>query len=105
MSVSKTWKSVEGRIAKYWGTTRTPLSGINSKHTSSDTLHKDYFIEIKHRKEWAIFNLFKRTRELANKEKKLPFLCLHEKNKAGFLICIHSDDFREIVRREFKNES
>lgn len=45
---SKRWKAVEGELAKMFGSTRTPLSGGNSKHTRSDTLHKRYFVEIKH---------------------------------------------------------
>jgi len=45
---SKRWKAVEGSLAKLFGSTRTPLSGINSGHTHSDTLHKRYFVEIKH---------------------------------------------------------
>ena len=45
---SKRWKAVEGELAKMFGSTRTPLSGSNSKHTHSDTLHKRYFVEIKH---------------------------------------------------------
>lgn len=46
--MTKTWKAVEGRIAKIFHSTRTPLSGSNSKHTMSDTLHKELYIEIKH---------------------------------------------------------
>ena len=45
---SKRWKSVEGEIARWFGSTRTPLSGGNSKHTRSDTLHKRFFVECKH---------------------------------------------------------
>ncbi len=42
------WKNVERRIAKRFGTVRTPLSGSNSGITKSDTLHKFIFNEIKH---------------------------------------------------------
>ncbi len=41
-------KIYERRVAKYFGTNRTPLSGINSRHdTYSDTLHPDLYIEVK----------------------------------------------------------
>lgn len=42
------WKVCERRAAKFFGTNRTPLSGINSRHdTSSDTLHPRLYIEVK----------------------------------------------------------
>lgn len=41
------FKAQERRIAKWLGTTRTPLSGGNSKHTRSDTLHPRFFVEAK----------------------------------------------------------
>ena len=40
-------RSFESRVARFWGTRRTPLSGICSGHTHADTLHKDLFIECK----------------------------------------------------------
>jgi hypothetical protein len=42
------WKGYERKVAKYFGTNRTPLSGINSRHdTHSDTLHPSLYIEVK----------------------------------------------------------
>lgn len=52
--MSKTWKSRETKVARLFGSTRTPLSGRNSKHTSSDTLHSSLFVEQKHRKSHPI---------------------------------------------------
>lgn len=46
----ETWKSCERRIAAMFGTVRTPLSGGSSRHTNSDTLHPELYIEIKKRK-------------------------------------------------------
>ncbi len=41
-------KIYERRVAKFFGTNRTPLSGINSRHdTHSDTLHPSLYIEVK----------------------------------------------------------
>jgi len=98
----KTWKSVERRIARFFGAERTPLSGGNSGHTRSDTLHKKYFIEIKHRAKWAVFELWKETMEMAKKEKKMPFLCLHEKSKEGWMICVFSKDWKKLIESEYK---
>jgi hypothetical protein len=44
---SKAWKALERRIAKRFGTFRTPLSGMSSRHTASDTLHQELYIEVK----------------------------------------------------------
>ncbi len=40
-------KKYELRVAKFFGTKRTPLSGSNSGHTHSDTLHPRLYIEVK----------------------------------------------------------
>ena len=96
MQPTKTWKKVESKVAEFFGTKRTPLSGGNSGHTRSDTLHEKFFIEIKYRKSFSVINLWRKTAELAKKEKKIPIVCLSEKNKNGFWILIHSDDFKKI---------
>lgn len=46
--MSKAWKAFERELGRRLGTYRTPLSGSNSRHTQSDTLHKDYYIEAKY---------------------------------------------------------
>lgn len=56
--MSKTWKSVELRLARMFGTNRTPLSGGNSRHTRSDTLHPRLFIELKHGNSSAITTMW-----------------------------------------------
>ncbi|KKK89015.1 hypothetical protein LCGC14_2737340 [marine sediment metagenome] len=63
-----TWKQGERRIAKLFGTTRTPHSGMSSRHTMSDTLHKEFFIEIKHNKKppGEIFYLFAKRQGIAD---------------------------------------
>ena len=46
--MSKRWKTYELKVARFFGTERTPLSGINSRHdTSSDTLHASLYLEAK----------------------------------------------------------
>lgn len=87
-----TWKQGERRIASEFGTYRTPLSGGNSKHTRSDTLHNKLFIEVKHRKEFPQSKLWEETVELSKKEKKIP-LCvfLKKKNQNPMIMCQLSD--------------
>lgn len=105
MSV-KTWKSRESQVARFFGARgRTPLSGGNSGHTRSDTLHDELFIEHKHSVRHAIINLWDRVRPLARREKKLPVVTLSVKGRPGFWVLIHSDDLlavsnqRELARK------
>ena len=94
MSTSRgTWKAAERRIADFFGTTRTPLSGGNGKQTRSDTLHKGIFVEAKLREKHAVVSLWRDTKALADKERKIPVICLNEKGKQGFWLMCHSDDF------------
>ena len=100
---TKTWKNRERQIASFFGVERTPLSGSNSKHSSSDTLHPDLFIEQKHRKYHAVVSLWEKTKQLAQKENKRPIITLTHHNTKGFWIVIHSDDFdkvKEIIYRD-----
>ena len=98
--MSKTWKARERSIAKFFGTTRTPLSGINSRHgTSSDSLHPLLFIEAKHRKRHAVVRLWYKCKELAIKEKKIPVVALSEHGKPGFWIMVHSSDLLSVANQ------
>lgn len=88
----KAWKAFERRVAKYFGAARNALSGGNSKVTRSDSLHNELFIECKQREKFAAITLWKGTRKLAKKEKKIPVVCLSEKGKKGFWVLCHSND-------------
>tara|TARA_Y100000310_G_C20698991_1_gene827912 strand:- start:3584 stop:3934 length:351 start_codon:yes stop_codon:yes gene_type:complete len=96
--MSKHWKNVEARVARCFGTERTPLSGGNSKHTRSDSLHPRLFIETKHRKNSAAVNLYKETVKLAKKENKIPLLALHEKGSCNYCIVCDIKDLIAIAR-------
>lgn len=94
MSTSRgTWKAAERRVAGFFGTQRTALSGGNSKITRSDSMHKKLFIEAKLRVKHAVVSLWRETKVLAEKEGKIPVICLNEKGKEGFWIMCHSSDF------------
>jgi hypothetical protein len=88
----KAWKKDERRIAAYFGTERTPLSGGNGKQTRSDTLHETLFIEAKRRKKHSAVTLWDDTKKLAVKEGKTPVVCLAEKGRPGFWILVHCND-------------
>ena len=101
---TKTWKDVERRIALRFGARgRTPLSGGNSGHTRSDTLHDSLFIEVKHRKSYSIFSLFREVKSLAKKERKVPIIILHETSSRDYLVVCELSDLKKVseyVREE-----
>lgn len=100
------WKTFERRVAKAFNTVRTPLSGSNSHHTHSDSLHESLFIEAKRAARYkAVITLWKSTRELARKEKKVPMLALGDSSFDGFLVVVHVKhvkDVYEALAEEFK---
>ena len=94
---TKTWKDVERKIAMMFGARgRTPLSGGNSGHTRSDTLHDKLFIEVKHRKSFSIFSLFRQVKELAKREGKIPLIVLHETSSRDYLVVCNACDVVKI---------
>lgn len=99
MTNSNTWKQRERDIARYFGTERTPLSGGNSRHTRSDSLHEDLFVEAKLRKKHTVISLWDETKELAKKESKIPVVVLAEKGRKGFWILTHSEDLIDVAKQ------
>lgn len=91
-----TWKGRERKIASYFGSQRTPLSGGNSGHTRSDSLHKELFVEAKLRVKHSAVTLWDDTAVLAKKEKKIPVVCLAEKGRKGFWVLVQSKDLRKV---------
>jgi len=65
--------------------------------TRSDSLHEKLFIESKHRKVHAVRTLHDETAALAKKEDKVPVVALIDKNKPGFLICVHSSNLNKFI--------
>jgi hypothetical protein len=66
---SSTWKSFERQVASFFGTTRTPLSGMCENLTKADTLHDHLFIECKLRSEFSIVGKYIAHTERLHKEK------------------------------------
>ena len=77
---------------------RNPLSGGNSGHTRSDSLHPKLFIECKINKRSALWTLFNKTKKLAESEKKTPVLAIGLKNHEGFLLVTHINDCKKILK-------
>ena len=88
----KTWKAFERRIAKFFGSERNPLSGGNSKQTRSDSLHDKLFIECKWTQRSALVTLYKKTKELAKLENKIPVLAITDKSTKDDLIIMKKED-------------
>ena len=93
--MDKTWKALERRVAKFFGASRTPLSGGNGKVTRADVIHKYLFIEAKQRKKQSLYTLYDNTKALAITENKVPVLAIHESGRKGFLIVVHSEELDE----------
>ena len=97
--MKNTWKAIERRIASFFGSERTPLSGGNSKITRSDSLHDILFVETKYRVKHSAVTLWRGTKEMADVENKIPVVCLSEKGKQGFWIVCHSADLTAIANQ------
>ena len=94
----KAWKKRERDVASYFNGKRTPLSGGNGKITRADVIHDNLFIECKLRAKHSAVKLWDDTKILADKEKKTPVIALCEKNRPGFWIMVHSDDFEKVSK-------
>ena len=95
-----TWKDRERQVASFFGCRRTPLSGMNSGHTSADIIHDKLFVEHKHRKKHTLLTLFDAVKKLATKEDdKIPVVTISEKGRHGFWILCHSSELTEIANQ------
>jgi hypothetical protein len=96
--MDKKWKQQERRVAKFFGTRRTPLSGSNSQHnTESDSLHGKLYIECKYRKQLFIFDEWPLVLEKANKENKIPVLSIKTMQIKDDVILIRLKDLDRII--------
>jgi len=93
-----TWKAFERRIAKSLGTHRTPLSGGASRHTTSDTLHPDLYVECRFRSSSALFGWWVGVRQSATKERKIPVMAIHQKGAKKSLAVIDWDFFLKLYK-------
>lgn len=94
----KPWKVMERVVADLFGVKRNPLSGGNSRHSRSDSLHDELFIECKYSARSSLWTLFDDAKDKAKKEDKIPVIAIKKKGKSGSLIAIHSDDVEVVLR-------
>jgi len=95
----KIWKVAERKVAKWFGTCRNPLSGSNSRHSGSDTLHSVLFLEVKQSsKPFAVVSIWDRAREIAAEEGKTPVVALVQKSRPGFFVVVHCDDLVSVAQ-------
>lgn len=80
-------RKAEARVADFFGTVRTPLSGSNSRHTASDTLHERLFIEVKARASHPIRRWYEARRG--------PLVVLDD-SAAGLVAITHSRHWEEV---------
>lgn len=105
MPTRQQWKFAEDRLASLFGTVRRPLSGSNSRSGGADDgQHPVLHIESKYSKSHALWTLYRKTKEIADKEtqadgtKKKPVVIgLQEKSKPGVLLVIHERDFPAVI--------
>jgi hypothetical protein len=94
-----TWKRRERNAAGLFGARRQPLSGSSGlpDRTCSDSTHERLFIESKLRAASAVRSLWEKTRDKAQRERKIPVLVLYAKRKPGGLIVVHQDDLAAVA--------
>lgn len=98
----KAWKAFERRVAAFFGCLRNPLSGSNSRHSESDTLHETLYIECKQKARIANITLWDDTKIGATKEGKIPVVALSVKGRRGFWILCHSEDLTAIANQRLR---
>jgi hypothetical protein len=94
-----TWKRAEGRVASMFGVKRAVLSGSANRadKSGSDSTHPHLYIEVKLRESHAARTLHDEVKRDAAKEGKVPVVALVDKNRPGFLLCVHSDDWERVL--------
>jgi len=104
MTARSTWKCAERAVARMFGVRRIALSGSNNTQgeTASDTDHPRLFIEVKLRKSFAAWSLFRKVEKLAAKEKKVPVVALKQKGGEGILLVLRPHDLRAVAE-EYDN--
>lgn len=95
----RTWQRAESRAAALFGARRNVLSDASGRddRTASDSTHPTLFVETKLRGRHAARTLYDAVKAKARKEGKTPVLCLADKRRPGFLVCLHSDDVPAFV--------
>lgn len=91
----ETWKSFERKVAKDFGTTRTPLSGMVKTITNSDTLHPKIYVECKLRAD--DFNFWEEF-EASRNRNKLYYYKVTKSSTGNDLYLFDSEDFFKLIK-------
>lgn len=94
------WKNTEREVAKAFGSTRAP---VGNNITKADVFHDTCYIEVKKRKKFSLWSLFRDTEVKAIKENKLPVVAIKEKHKKGFLIICRPEHLKRIASEILNN--
>ena len=97
----KSWKVMERRVAKAFGTVRNSLSGSRSKAgTSSDTLHSKLYIECKRQKRVAVLRWMAEVEGKARDEEKVPVMALKGVDSKSDYILVRLRDLQLVAKEE-----
>jgi hypothetical protein len=98
MTHKSTWKKFESASAARFGARRNVLSGSAGRddRDPSDSTHERLHIEAKYRAKHAVFRIWDQAKDAA-RNGKIPIVCLKEKNRPGFLVCVHIDHLAAVA--------
>jgi hypothetical protein len=93
-----TWKRFEAASAAQFGARRNVLSGSAGRadRDPSDSTHERLHIEAKLRAKHALFRTWDKAKKAA-RGGKIPVVCLKEKHRSGFLVCVHIEDLAAVA--------
>lgn len=106
MPTRPNWKFAEDRLAKFFNTTRRPLSGLNHRTgRGDDAQHPRLYLESKYGSESPVvryaWDLYVEHRDDCRRDGKgtlVPVIGLQKSNLPGILLVIHSSDFEAVCR-------
>jgi hypothetical protein len=84
----RTWKSIEARVAKIFGTRRRRASGADPFTGADDLILPGVFVEVRYRTKFGVLTWWDQdVIEPSTKEKKFPVLVIVEKRRlAPFIV-------------------
>jgi len=93
----KFWKKSERRLARMFGTSRTPLSGFGSRHTRGDILSDTLYVEHKVRKKMFFKKLLEDTERKAKSEGKIPIIVVRERGSPRWMAFLNLADIPNVA--------
>lgn len=91
----KSWKQAEYQAAKALGGKRIPLSGGRGSEPQGDIALPGWLVEVKYRKKFGVWSMFREVERKARKAGKNALLILKEHNMPGELAVMRVRFFRE----------